>query len=295
MLKRIPLLEITRNPDQPRQHFDPRKLEELACSIAENGLQQPITVRPIDPDGEGHKYQVVMGERRFRAHMLLAERSEVSDVLCHVRKMDDRDTHINAILENLQRVDVSPIEEAYAYHHAMDEFGFTAQELAKKLGINSPWLIPNRVKLLNLTEDNQDLLSKGVINKKQAHSMADLSPNGQTEFLKLVKQGLCNTNRSCEAAAERIAASEAQTTMDVGTAPKERRDCTPAKTVEAKLDQMGKLMQPFFTEKGLNICDDVDPNSAMRSLEKIKLLRLHLNHIEREFQLAATMSELKVH
>jgi ParB family chromosome partitioning protein len=295
MLKRISLLEITRNPDQPRQHFDLRKLEELALSIAENGLQQPITVRPIDPDGEGHKYQVVMGERRFRAHMLLAERSELADVLCHVRKMDDRDTHINAILENLQRVDVSAIEEAYAYHHAMEEFGFTATELAKKLGINSAWLIPNRVKLLKLTEDNQDLLSKGIISKKQAHNMADLSPNGQTEFLKLVKQGLCSTNRSCELAAERIAASEAQTTMDVGEAPKERRDCTSAKTVEAKLDQMGKLLQPFFTEKGLTICDDLDPATAKRSLEKVKLLRLHLNHIERELQLAATMSELSVH
>jgi len=292
MLKRIPLLQITRNPDQPRQHFDQRKLEELAQSIEENGLQQPITVRPMDPDGEGHKYQVVMGERRFRAHLILAERSDMTTVLCHVRKMDDKSTHINAILENLQRVDVSPIEEAYAYHHAMEEFDFTAQDLAKKLGINSPWLIPNRVKLLKLTEDNQDLLSKGIISKKQANSMADLSPNGQTEFLKLVKQGLCNTNKSCELAASKISAGEAQTSMDTIGAPPKRTDCTPGRIVEGKLDAMGKLLQPFFTEKGLQICEDLDPDIARRSLEKVKLLRLHLNHIERELQLAATMSEL---
>lgn len=289
MLKRISLHEITRNHNQPRQHFDQRALQDLAISIDENGLKQPITVRPIEPDEEGHTYMIVMGERRFRAHMILQEQGKVRDILCIVRKMDEDEMHIDAILENLQRVDVSPIEEAHAYNHAIQELGHTAETLAKTLGISQPWLIPNRLKLLGLTLDNQDLLSRGVISKKQALAMADLTPHGQSEFLKLVKQGLVNTNKSCEDAAARIAAKEAQTEIFTeAQAPK--RDCTEAKVVEAKVDQIGKSMQALFDEEGFIICDGVQPHEANRCIEKIKLLKLTLGQIERELVRAASMT-----
>lgn len=289
MLKRIPLTQITRNPNQPRQHFDERALHDLATSIDENGLKQPITVRPIEPDEEGHTYMIVMGERRFRAHMLLMEQDKVRDILCIVRKMDDDEMHIDAILENLQRVDVSPIEEAHAYNHAIEELGHTCESLAKTLGISQPWLIPNRLKLLSLTLDNQELLSKGVISKKQAIAMSDLSPNGQSEFLKLVKAGLVSTNKSCEEAAARIAAKEAQVPMFTeAEAPK--RDCTEAKLVEDKVDRIGKSISALFDKEGLLICDGVEPHEATRCIEKIKLLKLSLGQIERELIRAASIT-----
>lgn len=290
MLKKIPLTLITRNPDQPRQHFDPKALRELADSIRENGLQQPITVRPMEADEEGHKFQVVMGERRFRAHLLLAEDGECADILCHVRKMDDSQTHINAILENLQREEISPIEEAMAYHHAIEEFGYTAEALAKKLGINQSWLIPNRIRLLGLTPDNRDLLVKGVISKKQALAMAELSPNGQQRFLDLVRKGLVSTNKSCEAAAERIAAEEAQTTMPM---PKQKRERAPIKPIADKIDALGAAISGLFKDGELTMtADGVDPAEAQKCIEKLKMLRANIGQIERELTCAASMAAL---
>lgn len=289
MLKRIPLDLITRNPDQPRQIFEPKALAELAASIRQNGLQQPITVRPIEPDGEGHKYQIIMGERRYRAHLLLAEDGGARDIICNVRDMDDRDVHINAIVENLQRAEVSAIEEAYAYHHAIEEFGFTVEELSTRLGIHQPWLIPNRLKLLGLTEANQDLLTKGVISKKQAFHMADLSPNGQTKFLDLCKRGLVNTNAACAQAAASIAAQEAQMEMTMPM-PTQIRARASIKSTEDQIDKIGAAISAMLKDGAFTITGDIDMTQAARCEEKIRLLKLNLGQIERELNRAASLT-----
>ena len=290
MLKKIPLHLIVRNDDQPRQHFDPKSLESLAESIRENGLQQPITVRPIAPDEDGHKFQIIMGERRYRAHLLLAETGDATEILCQVRTMDDRDTHINAIIENLHRDEVSAIEEAYAYHHAITEFGFTPADLAKRLGITQAWLIPNRLALLNLTKDNQDLLARGVISKKQALAMSELSPIGQTRFLELVKKGLVSTNASCESAAAKIASLEAQTGMAFP-------EPTPTlkvqlRNIESKIDKIGAAVSALYSEDGFAINGTITEQEAHRCIEKLRMIKANMGQIEREIIRAASLSAI---
>lgn len=284
MLKRIPLDQITRNPDQPRQTFEPRALADLAASIKENGLKQPITVRPVDGD---HPFMIVMGERRYRAHCLLAEAGDVTDILCHVRKMDDREMHIDAILENLQRAEVSPLEEAAAYQRAIDDLGFTVPDLAKKLGISQEWRITYRIKLLGLTDDNQELVKKGVVSMTQAYHMAGLSPNGQQAFLKLCMAGLASTDKSAAEAAAAIEAKENQIDMPMVIDMPKR---VSIKSTEARIDALGTAMQPLFKDGVFKIEGNIDPAEAQRCVEKIKLLRQHIGQVERELLRAASVS-----
>ena len=123
----LSLSVIQLDPNQPRQAVDPRKLEELAASIREHGLLQPITVRR-NPQGEG--YIVVAGERRFRAHQLL-ERERVEAI---ITKVDEKRAYEVALIENLQREDLTPFEEAAGYARLMEQFGYTQEDVAEKVG-----------------------------------------------------------------------------------------------------------------------------------------------------------------
>jgi ParB family chromosome partitioning protein len=281
MLKRIALSDITRNPDQPRQTFEPRALGDLAASIKENGLKQPITVRPVDGPVP---YMIVMGERRYRAHCLIDGETEI---LCHVRKMDDRTMHIDAILENLQRSEVSPMEEAVAYQRAIDQLGFSIGELAKKLGISQQWRITDRLALLGLTENNRELMTQGIITPTQGFHMARLSPNGQHIFLGLIKQGLVSTNASADQAATAIEAKEDQCEMLMGAEPPQRRSI---KSIEDRIDKLGAALQPLFKDGEFAVEGMIDTSEAQRSIEKIKLIRQHMGQIERELVRAASVS-----
>ena len=287
MLKNISLDLITRNPDQPRQSFDQRALGELAASIEENGLQQPITVRPIEPDADGHTFMVIAGERRFRAHKLLAESGKAETVLCHVRKMDDRTMHVQAILENLQRSEVAPMEEAVAYQRMIDDYDFTPATLAKQLGISQVWRITDRTALLGLTPDNRGLIAQGIITLTQASHMARLSPNGQQKFLKLCTTGLASTNKAAAEAADAIAAQEAQIEMPMVTQMPKRASI---KSVEDQIDKLGAALQPMFKDGPYRVESPIVPSEAQRCIEKIKLLRKNLGQIESELNRAATVS-----
>ncbi len=287
MLKRISLSEITRNPEQPRQTFDQVALRDLAASIEINGLAQPITVRPIEPDAEGHRFQIIMGERRFRAHLLLQAAGKASDIMCNVRKMDGAEMHINAILENLQRAEVSPIEEAVAYQRAIDDYGFSVEDLAKRLGVSQIWRISDRLMLLGLTPDNRALLKAGIISNTQAYHMARLSPHGQLRFLELVKQGLVGTNKAASDAADAIATKEAQVEM---FAPQIDRHRISIKSTEDQIDRIGTAVSAMFGKNGFDIPGDVDPHEAQRCLEKLRMLRANLGQIEREIGRSASVS-----
>lgn len=284
MLKRIALDQITRNPDQPRQTFDQTALADLAASILENGLKQPITVRPVEGDTP---HMIVMGERRYRAHLLLQEQGQATDILCHVRKMDDREMHIDAILENLQRAEVSPLEEAKAYQRAIETLGFTVPELAKKLGISQVWRITDRIKLLGLTQDNQDLVATGIISMTQAYHMASLSPNGQASFLALAKQGLVSTNAAAQAAAASIEAKEAQIGMAMVIDLPKRKS---VRKIEDQIDTLGKALSPLFKDGEFKLDGNIDQNEAAKCMQKLKLLRQHIGQVEREFQRAASVA-----
>ena len=142
-VRQIPLDQVDRNPDQPRRYFDEEQLNELKESIETHGVLEPIIVRPV----EG-RYEVVVGERRWRA----AQLAGLETIPAVVRPLSDREAMEIALVENLQREDLNPVEEAEAYKRLMGEFGMTQEEVAERVGKKRS-TIANRLRLLELDEE----------------------------------------------------------------------------------------------------------------------------------------------
>ncbi len=159
----VPVEQLFPNPDQPRRAFSEGALSELAASIREKGVIQPLIVRP-SPDGEG--YQIVAGERRWRA----AQRAQVHEVPVIVRDFDDTEVLEVAIIENIQRSDLNPIEEAQGYRQLMDRFGHTQEQLATAMG-KSRSHIANLMRLLGLPEDVLTMIRDGRLTAGHARAL----------------------------------------------------------------------------------------------------------------------------
>jgi ParB family chromosome partitioning protein len=178
----IPVSSIRPNPRNPRTVFDQDALDELAHSIREFGLLQPVVVRPTD-DG----YELVMGERRWRA----AQQAGVSTVSAIVRRTEDADLLRDALLENIHRTNLNPLEEAAAYQQLLEEFEVTQDELASRLGRSRP-VISNTIRLLNLPIVVQRRVAAGVLSAGHARALLSLSDAGDQEELasRIVAEGL---------------------------------------------------------------------------------------------------------
>lgn len=162
--QQMPIERIAPNPDQPRRHFDPEKLADLANSIREKGVIQPLIVRP-DPKNDGH-FQIVAGERRWRA----AQKAQLHEVPVLVRDFDDTEVLEVAIIENIQRADLNPVEEAAGYRQLIDKFGHTQEQLARALG-KSRSHIANQMRLLGLPREVLDLLESDTISAGHARAL----------------------------------------------------------------------------------------------------------------------------
>jgi len=154
---------IKPNPDQPRRRFSDDEIDELAGSIRERGVIQPLVLRP-DPSGEG--YQIVAGERRWRA----AQRAQLHEVPAVVRDLDDQTVLEVAIIENVQRADLTPVEEARGYSRLMRDFGHTQEKLASIVGKSRPH-IANALRLLTLPETVLGYLDEGRISAGHARAL----------------------------------------------------------------------------------------------------------------------------
>lgn len=174
---------ITPNPRQPRRSFDEDALEELAASITEVGLLQPVVVRHL---GEG-KYELVMGERRWRA----STRAGLTSIPAIVRETPDTDMLRDALLENLHRQQLDPLEEAAAYQQLLDDFGATHEQLAQKIGRSRPH-ITNTLRLLNLPPTVQRRVAAGIISAGHARALLALDNPQEQERLaqRIVAEGL---------------------------------------------------------------------------------------------------------
>jgi ParB family chromosome partitioning protein len=157
----MPVSSIEPHLDQPRRHFDEEALEELAASIKQRGLIQPIVVRP-----HGHRYQIVAGERRWRA----AQRARLHEIPVIVRDFDDAETLEVALLENIQRRDLNAIEEAEGYRRLIADYGHT-QEALGKLVHKSRSHIANLLRLLDLPESVRQLVETGQLSMGHARAL----------------------------------------------------------------------------------------------------------------------------
>ncbi|WP_422743539.1 ParB/RepB/Spo0J family partition protein [Mycobacterium sp. WMMD1722] len=179
---------IEPNPRQPRQVFDDEALSELVHSIREFGLMQPIVVRALGDDGGSARYQLVMGERRWRA----AQEAGLAAIPAIVRETADDNLLRDALLENIHRVQLNPLEEAAAYQQLLDEFGVTHDELASRIGRSRP-LITNMIRLLRLPIAVQRRVAAGVLSAGHARALLALEggPERQEELAaRIVAEGL---------------------------------------------------------------------------------------------------------
>ena len=181
----LPLTQIRPNPYQPRQVFDETALTELATSIKTTGIFQPIIVR--QPDPALARYEIIAGERRFRATQIAG----LTTIPAIVRSIDDRQMMEVAVLENLQRENLSPIEEAQAYQTLMERLDLTQAQVAHLLGKSRPY-IANYLRLLGLPEPVKQLVSKQELSMGQARTLLGLKKRTQITRVakKAVKEGL---------------------------------------------------------------------------------------------------------
>ena len=178
----IPIEQITANPDQPRRHFDPDALKELADSLRSRGVLQPLIVR-AHPESEG-LYQIVAGERRWRA----AQMAQLHELPVIIRDLSDTDVIEIAIIENIQRADLNAIEEAASYRQLMDRFGHTQERLAEALN-KSRSHIANLLRLLNLPEVVQQFLKDGKLSPGHARALVTVE-NSAALAQKIIEKGL---------------------------------------------------------------------------------------------------------
>lgn len=172
----LPISKIKPNPKQPRHSFDENALEELADSIKQNGILQPLLVRKV-----GQTYQIVAGERRYQA----AKRAGLKEVPVVIKDISDEDVFKLALIENLQRSDLSPIEEAQGYRQLIDENGLTQEQLGKALS-KSRSAITNTLRLLDLPVEVQEMMGDGKLSA--GHARAILAVPSEEGRIKLAQK-----------------------------------------------------------------------------------------------------------
>ncbi|MBZ9683253.1 ParB/RepB/Spo0J family partition protein [Mesorhizobium sp. CO1-1-2] len=231
MKKRIALDLVIPNPNQPRKHFDPVKLRELAESIRERGLIQAITVRPVDG-----KFMVVGGERRWRAHQLI----DAADILCEVVKIDDNEMALQAIVENLARADIKAMEEARAFQAMLDR-GWTVEKLAKDIGVQQA-RITARTALLNLDETIQSLVDSNQFPLGHANYLVDLPKHDQVQIVKLFTSGKLK-----DWSGVRAAAQSARDRIQQGGMFDDEKRPEPTKDDIAAMGRMEKTVERIIT------------------------------------------------
>ncbi len=210
----ITLKDITPNPHQPRQNFDEEALAELAQSIKQHGVIQPVIVRKTLSG-----YELVAGERRWRASQLAG----LKQIPAVIRDYTDAEMMEIALIENLQRQNLNPIEEAVAFRRLMEEFGLTQEEVAQKIG-RSRSMIANIVRLLNLQSEVQDFVSRGTLSIGQARPLLALTvPAVQLEAAnQIIEEDL--SSRDAEELVRRLAARRPAKKSEVKAGPETIED-----------------------------------------------------------------------
>jgi ParB family chromosome partitioning protein len=228
--REIPLASISPNPKQPRTVFDEDALEELKASIREVGVLQPVVVRETMPG----RYELIMGERRWRASQAI-ERDTIPAI---IRDTADDQLLRDALLENIHRSDLNPLEEAAAYQQLLAEFGVTHEELAQRIGRSRPQ-ISNTIRLLNLPAAVQRRVAAGVLSAGHARALLALEDTERQDALatRIVAEGL-----SVRATEELVALALAEGPVTAKQAVRRNKPHSPA------LDELaGQLSDRFDT------------------------------------------------
>nr|WP_211660899.1 ParB/RepB/Spo0J family partition protein [Modestobacter muralis] len=233
-LRELPVGDVVPNPKQPRQVFDDEALEELTHSVREFGLLQPIVVR----EGVGGQYELIMGERRLRA----ARAAGLETVPAIVRDTTDDAMLRDALLENIHRVQLNPLEEAAAYQQLLEEFGATHEELASKIG-RSRSQVTNTIRLMKLPVKVQTRVAAGIISAGHARALLGLPQAEAQDALatRIVAEGMS------------VRATEEAVAMAVADSPAAARRQTRKISAPGVEDLSGRLSDMFETKVKIQI------------------------------------------
>jgi ParB family chromosome partitioning protein len=243
-LAQLPVDAIRPNPRQPRRRFEPEATAGLASSIREQGLLQPVVVRPRPEGG----YELIAGERRWRA----AREAGVTTLPALVREADDRDTLLLALVENVAREQLSPVEEARAYAALVDEFELSLGEVAARVGRSKP-AVSNRLRLLELPEEVLWMVARGELTEGHARAVLALPDHDDRKRLakRIVRDGL--SVRAAERAAQDGGAARrprSASPIDPALAERARAAAEHVTGMKARVSA-GKLELHFGDEVGL--------------------------------------------
>lgn len=230
----VAISSISPNPRQPRTYFDPVALEELVASIKEVGILQPPVVRETKPG----QYELIMGERRFRA----AKAAGLTSIPVIIRQTADNELLREALIENIHRSQLNALEEAAAYSQLLTDFNCTHEELAVKLGRSRP-LISNTIRLMNLPTSVQQKLANGLISAGHARALLGLSDSGAIEKLanRITTEGLSVR------ATEEVIASGAPKGQSAKK-PKGKKSTTPE--LQEIAERIGDVLETRVTIQG---------------------------------------------
>jgi len=178
----VDINDIKPNANQPRKDFDEKKIEELALSIKEHGLIQPVVLRK-----SGQGYEIVVGERRWRA----SRQAELKEIPCIIKDLTDEQNMLMAIVENMQREDLNPVEEAEGLNQMITTFGFTQEQVSQNVGKSRPY-ITNALRLLKLPESVKSMILTGALTAGHARVLAGIKSEKKQEEIagRVVRQGL---------------------------------------------------------------------------------------------------------
>ena len=236
--KFIDIHKIEANEHQPRTHFENEKIQELAVSIQQNGLLQPIVVRPYHGN-----YQIVVGERRYRACLLAG----IEEVPCLVQNYDEQQTATAAIVENIQRENLSAIEEALAYQQILDTQNITQEELAQKVGKKQS-TIANKLRLLQLPMTVQEAVRRKDITERHARALLKLDTTAkQNNMLREIMDKGLNVEQTEEKIKKKIEPKKPK--------PKTKSISQNLKIAINTLDQAAMMVQQAGVETTVDISE----------------------------------------
>ena len=240
--KNLPLAKIEPNPDQPRKVFEQSSLDELAESIRQHGVITPITVRRADKDGY---YQIIAGERRWRA----ARQAGLEDIPAMIIEASESEVMELALIENLQRQDLNPIEEAEGYERLMKQFGLTQEQVAQRV-VKSRSAVANALRLLALPDAVRSMVSEGELSGGHARAVLAVAEEGRR--VDAAKQMVGLSVRQAEALAKKLNKPEVQ---------------TPPPPLEVPVDYVAELEKDLESALGRKISIQQGKHSGQLTLE----------------------------
>ena len=243
----ISIHDVKPNVNQPRKTFDEEKIAELAASIRENGIIQPLIVRK-----KGKTYEIVAGERRWRASV----KAELKEVPCIVRELDDEQNMLLAIVENMQREDLNPLEEAEGLNQMIASYGLTQEQVSKSVGKSRPY-IANSLRLLKLPADIRELISEGKLSAGHGRALLSVEDEERQKRITemILKDGLsvreAERLASEEPAAKRKKAGRKPKDPDVARVEADLKEALGTRVSIRKTGKKGKIEIEFFSRDEL--------------------------------------------